>query len=142
MVEYNQDTMWFDYQALFEQRRNVVLRNIFGIDVTSMQEIRHVSFEHNNLARNAILGNSTDKNIISDLCKGNLYAINIIIRNLSNYIYKHREVLKDKNNDDLLVLECNYKNLLKVKDDTTHDKVYDFLIANKDKYGYITIDDN
>ena len=100
MVEYNQDTMWFDYQALFEQRRNVVLRNIFGIDVTSMQEIRHVSFEHNNLARNAILGNSTDKNIISDLCKGNLYAINIIIRNLSNYIYKHREVLKDDGKND------------------------------------------
>ena len=57
--------MWFDYQSLFEQRRNFVLQNIFGIDVNSPREIRHVSFENNNLARDALLGSSTDDNIIS-----------------------------------------------------------------------------
>ena len=80
--------------------------------------------------------------LVSNVCEGDWYAINKIIRNLSDYICKNREILKDRNNDDLIVLECNYNNLLKVKDGTTHDKVYDFLITNKDNYGYSDIDDN
>ena len=107
VVDYDEKTMWFDYQALFDKTKNVVL----GKNDTT--NVKHVDFKEDSLARNVVFGTSMydDHNEyyesnLYDIENGDVYAQSDAIYNMLDYC-KSNEFI-NKNSLDYL----NYKYML------------------------------
>ena len=64
-VEYNPDEMWFDYQALFNKTKSVVLEQDCDI------EVKHTNFESDKFARDATSIKNNNSELLNDIISGN-----------------------------------------------------------------------
>ena len=74
-VEYDEDEMWFDYQALFDKVKCSIL------EVDNDIEIEHIDFSEYENIRNILFNENYEKQL-SEILKGDMDAIQIVINNL------------------------------------------------------------
>ena len=73
IIEYNPNIMWFDYQALYENRRNFVIKNFLGKSTYKFEDnIKHPDFNNNSLAKKSIMNGNLDNNINYQTNKNNI----------------------------------------------------------------------
>ena len=66
-IEYEPESMWFDYQALFDQTKIWVLHNdpIFKIKEFETIPVQHIDFEKNTLAKEVLFGDKVHNTLIN-----------------------------------------------------------------------------
>ena len=119
IIEYNPDIMWFDYQALYENRRNFVIKNFLGKSTYKFEDnIKHPDFNNNSLAKESIMNGNLDNNTINNALIGEYVALTEIIENLKKSINKYKNDINyqtNKNNiNNYYVLQYNYRCLLAI----------------------------
>jgi len=125
-IEYDPESMWFDYQALFDQTKNWVLHYdspIFKKLETIL--VQHTDFEENTLAKKAF-GDKINNTLINAACNGFYPAISSILAESAEYLAKHGS---ECSQDDYLLLIYNFKLLLAIciqfsYDDSEYRKEY------------------
>ena len=78
-VEYEPDKMWFDYQALFDKTKSVVLEQ--NIDI----EVKHTAFHHDDLARNATGIKNNNSYVLKEVLLGNIDKQCEVLKNMNHY---------------------------------------------------------
>ena len=126
-IEYDPESMWFDYQALFDQTKIWVLYNepIFQIKKYETIPVQHTDFEKNTLAKK-VFGDKVNNTQINDACNGFYPAISSILAGSTEYLAKHGS---ECSQDDYLLLIYNFKFLLAIcvqfsYDDSEYRKEY------------------
>ncbi|MBR1944286.1 MAG: hypothetical protein IJ848_02315 [Alphaproteobacteria bacterium] len=75
-VKYSPFTMWFDYQSLFEKTRNTVL------EIKDDIKVEHTEFSENDVAREALFGNSDYENTLNKILCGDIETQQQVMSNL------------------------------------------------------------
>ena len=119
IIEYNPNIMWFDYQALYENRRNFVIKNFLGKSKYKFEDnIKHANFNNNSLAKKSIMDGNLDNNTINNALIGEYAALTEIIENLKKSVNKYKNDINyqtDKNNiNNYYILQYNYRCLLAI----------------------------
>lgn len=96
-IEYDEDEMWFDYQALFDKVKCSIL------EVDNDIEVEHIDFSECDDYRNILFNENYEKQL-SEILKGDMDAIQTVTYNfLMKEPWKH---------DEQLELILNYKYLI------------------------------
>lgn len=107
IVDYDEETMWFDYQTLFDKTKNIML----GKNDTT--EVKHVDFKKDSFAKKVVFGTSMyddcdeyyESNLY-DIENGDVYAQSDAMYNMLDYC-KSNEFINENSFDYL-----NYKYML------------------------------
>ena len=118
-ITYNPEIMWFDYPALFEQRRQWILNNFLGSTKEYKKyKIKHTNLKVKSLARDAIINGDVDDNIISSALNGEYSSLVKIIENIKKYMtnFKYDSDIHSINNsmNNRFILQYNYRCLLAI----------------------------
>ena len=111
MVEYEPDKMWFDYQALFEKTKNVVLERPISLNV------KHTNFEKNKIAKHSLF--NTDVNYQASLVgiiNGEFDSFTTALCNCSKYVNKEifAEESKSLSKKSIGIIKLNYRYILAI----------------------------
>ena len=86
-IEY--DHIWFDYQALFDQKKKLVLPYDFKIKEFETIPVQHTDLEKNTFAKKALFEDKVNYNFINDICTGFAPTIIKALFNLFEYMNKN-----------------------------------------------------
>lgn len=120
-VEYDSDTMWFDYQSLFDKIKHKY----------NNTEVKCTNFEENILAKHTLFDDDNYHDLLLRVLNGDIKSISKLIYNCASYAYKlfgaGYEILYNKNQCKYVAL--NYKYLVAIvaslgKDDNNITKQY------------------
>lgn len=109
VVDYDEDTMWFDYQALFDKTKNVVLGQ------NDESYVNHVDFKKDDLARNSLLlGGYYDNKLITRAINGNIASQYIMMDNCANYLFGGYGAYNNisLNSEQESIIDLNYRYLV------------------------------
>ena len=104
IVEYKSDIMWFDYQALFDKTKSVVLEEDINISVA------HTNFETNTLAKVVLGINSNYDELITHTIGGSIKAQCELFDKIGIYMRDH--FIRDKNR--YYIINYNYLNMMSI----------------------------
>ncbi len=115
-ITYNPDIMWFDYPALFEQRRKFVLHNFLGnVKQYDKCKIKHINLRSPSLAKDAIINGGVDINTIDSALNGDYSSLTNILENIRKYMRSFRCDSNDYSmNNNSNILQYNYRCLLAI----------------------------
>ena len=128
-VEYEPDKMWFDYQALFDKTKSVVLEQ--NIDI----EVKHTDFHHDDLARNATGIKDNNSRILKEALSGDIDTQSKILENIIDYYANNpgRALYFDGS-----ICDCNYFSLLGIVSSLCNlQDTYGFRKQCKEYIGYL-----
>ena len=113
-VEYDPESMWFDYQALFDQTKIWVLHDYPKIlEEVETIPVQHTDFEKNTLDKKALFGDYVDNHLIYAACIGSDPAIGELLSRSAEYLSKYGcECSQD--DDNYLTVFHNFKFLLAI----------------------------
>ena len=115
-VPYDEDKMWFDYQALFNKTKNVVLGK------QDDTKVAHIGFDKSNLAHNVISSEKKDE-AIDAMLNGEFWAQRKIINIFGHYIscnYPEEKIIYGKEScRNYCILDYNYRYLLGIASSLT-----------------------
>ena len=104
IVEYNSDIMWFDYQALFDKTKSVVLEEDNDIQVA------HTNFETNTVAKVVLGINSNYDELIIQAIGGSIKAQYELFDKIGNYLQNY--LISDNNR--YYIINYNYLNMMSI----------------------------
>ena len=104
-VVYDPNTMWFDYQSLFNKMKDDYL------DKENDNEIDHIDFIENDIARDAVFGTDWEtginysKTYLNEILIGNAYSLFFA----KKYCYEQLNKINSNNNsDEIMQCKLNY----------------------------------
>lgn len=106
-VEYEPDKMWFDYQALFDKTKSVVLEQNMNI------EVKHTNFKENELARHAVFGRDIWYSASLDgIINGELESLYTAMIHCKEYSFGYKEEYETLSQEYSDLVDLNYRYFL------------------------------
>ncbi|MBQ9440940.1 MAG: hypothetical protein IJU54_00840 [Alphaproteobacteria bacterium] len=108
-VIYDEDMMWFDYQALFDTTRSRILNE------KNNNKVQCTDFDSNELARNVmLLGGKCDTSLIDNVLSGDVESQYKIMQNCANYLFGEYRIRNGINIDEEQehIIALNYRYLV------------------------------
>ncbi len=121
-VIYDEDIMWFDYQALFDKTMSRILNG------TNNNKVQCTDFDNNELARNVmLLDGKCDTSLIDNVLSGNVESQYKIMQNCANYLFGEYRIRNGINIDEEQehIIALNYRYLVGILTLLAGDKFND-----------------
>ena len=129
-IEYDKNIMWFDYQALFDKTKAVILGKKYNL------EIKHTLFEIDTLARMTFFGYDFNQYLLESVLNGNLNSQIKLIKNA--ILASHKLFVKGCceffDGEECKKVPINYRYLVSIVaslSDIDNDIIRQYIIINK-----------